>query len=177
MAKKAALFVVLAIALLCALLHAQVSHVFGALDVANAWTGVQNFVNGFTYNGGAPSGNYMRGNGTAFVSSTIQQTDLPSTSTQTIASGTAVLGTSAISSGSCASVVTVGASGVATSDVIEVGYNSDPTAVTGYGASSTGAVLTIYPYPTSGNVNFKVCNSTGSSITPGALTLNFRVVR
>jgi hypothetical protein len=156
---------------------AQVSHIFGALDVANAWTGVQNFVNGFSYNGGAPIGNYMRGNGTAFVSYTIQQSDLPSTSTQTIASGTATLGTSAISSGSCASVVTVGASGVATTDVVLTGFNGDPTAVTGYGASSTGAVLTIYPYPTSGNVNFKVCNSTGSSITPGALTLNFRVVR
>jgi hypothetical protein len=66
---------------------------------------------------------------------------------------------------------------VATTDVIEVGFNGDPTAVTGYGASATGAVLTIYPYPSSGNVNLKVCNSTASSITPGALTLNWKVYR
>jgi hypothetical protein len=99
------------------------------------------------------------------------------TVTQDIASGTAAMGTSAISSGSCATVVTVSASGVATTDVITVGFNGDPTAVTGYGASSSGALLTIYPYPTSGNVNFKVCNSTASSITPGALTLNWKVVR
>jgi hypothetical protein len=26
-------------------------------------------------------------------------------------------------------------------------------------------------------VNFKVCNNTGTSITPGAITLNWRVVR
>jgi hypothetical protein len=97
--------------------------------------------------------------------------------TQTIASGTAALGTGAIASGACATVVTASASGVATTDTIQAGFNGDPTAVTGYGASSTGAVLTIYPYPTSGNVNFKVCNSTSASITPGALTLNWRVVR
>lgn len=95
----------------------------------------------------------------------------------TVASGTAALGTSAIASGACASTVTVPASGVATTDVISTGFNGDPTSVTGYGVSATGAVLTIYPYPTSGNVNFKVCNSTPSSITPGAMTLNWRVTR
>jgi hypothetical protein len=97
--------------------------------------------------------------------------------TGTVASGTAAMGTSAISSGSCATVVTVSASGVATTDVVKAGFNGDPTAVTGYGSSASGAVLTIYPYPTSGNVNFKVCNSTASSITPGALTLNWFVQR
>jgi hypothetical protein len=175
--KRAGLLAALVLVLLCALLPAQVSHVFGALDVANAWTGIQNFVNGFTYNGGAPSGNYMRGNGTAFVSYTIQQSDLPSTSTQTISSGTATLGTSAISSGSCASVVSVGGSGIATTDVIHYTPNADPTGVTGYGASSSGAVLSVYAYPTANYANFKVCNSTASSITPGSLTLNWRVTR
>jgi hypothetical protein len=97
--------------------------------------------------------------------------------TSTIASGTAALGTSAISSGACATVVTVAATNVATTDTVMFGYNSDPTAVTGYGASATGAVLTIYPYPTSGNVNVKVCNSSQASITPSAITLNWRVVR
>lgn len=94
-----------------------------------------------------------------------------------IANGTAVLGTSAISSGACATVVTSSGTGIATTDVITVGFNTDPTAITGYGASATGAVLTIYPYPTTNNANFRVCNSTASSITPGALTLNWKVVR
>lgn len=97
--------------------------------------------------------------------------------TTTVASGTATLGTSAIASGACATVVTVSATGVATTDVVQFSYNGDPTAVTGYGASATGAVLSIYPYPTANNVNVKVCNSTTSSITPGAMTLNFRVAR
>lgn len=92
-------------------------------------------------------------------------------------SGTAGMGTSAIASGACATVVTVSAPGVATTDTVMFGYNGDPTAVTGYGASATGAVLTVYPYPSSGNVNVKVCNSSSGSITPSALTLNWRVVR
>lgn len=37
--------------------------------------------------------------------------------------------------------------------------------------------LTIFVYPTANAVNFKVCNSTSASITPGAVTLNWRVVR
>lgn len=91
--------------------------------------------------------------------------------------GTAVLGTSAIASGACATVVTTTATNVLTTDVVYYGYNSDPTGVTGYGASATGAVLSIYPYPTAGNLNVKVCNSTASSITPGAMTLNLNVHR
>lgn len=94
-----------------------------------------------------------------------------------IATGTAAMNTAAVGSGACETVVTVSASGVATTDVIETGFNGDPTAVTGYGASATGAVLSIYPYPSSGNVNFKVCNSTLASITPSALTLNWKVYR
>jgi hypothetical protein len=94
----------------------------------------------------------------------------------TVASGTAALGTSAISSGTCATVVTVAATGVATTDVVRAGFNGDPTAITGYTPSTSGT-LTIIAYPTAGNVNFKVCNMTSSSITPGAVTLNWRVAR
>lgn len=107
----------------------------------------------------------------------VQFSIAPTNLSQKIANGTAVMGTSAIASGACATVVTSSGTGIATTDVITVGFNSDPTAVTGYGASATGAVLTIYPYPTTNNANFKVCNSTASSITPGALTLNWKVVR
>jgi hypothetical protein len=55
-------------------------------------------------------------------------------------------------------------------------FNADPTGVTGYAPVTTG-MLTIIKYPTSGTVNFKVCNLTSSSITPGAITLNWRVTR
>ena len=96
--------------------------------------------------------------------------------TTTIASGTSALGTSAISSGACATVVTTTATNTATTDVVLVGFNGDPTAVTGYAPSANG-MLTIISYPTANNINHKVCNNTGSSVTPGAITLNWRVVR
>lgn len=93
-----------------------------------------------------------------------------------IAKGTSALGTSAISSATCATVVTTSATGVATTDTINASFNGDPTAVTGYVPLTTG-MLTIVAYPTANNVNFKVCNNTGASITPGAITLNWIVVR
>lgn len=96
--------------------------------------------------------------------------------TTTIASGTAALGTGAISSATCATVVTATATNAATTDVLLAGFNGDPTAVTGY-IPSTAGMLTIIAYPTANTANFKVCNNTASSITPGAITLNWRVVR
>lgn len=98
------------------------------------------------------------------------------TITQTIASGTSALGTSAIASGACASAVTTTATGTATTDAFAWEFNADPSAVTGYAPSANG-MLTILVYPTTNNVNFKVCNNTASSITPGAITLNWRVAR
>lgn len=94
-----------------------------------------------------------------------------------VASGTAALATDAIASGTCATAVTVAATGVLTTDTIVWTHNADPTAVTGYTAATTGRLF-IVAYPTAGNVNFKVCNPTSGSITPGsALTLNWRVAR
>lgn len=94
----------------------------------------------------------------------------------TIASGTAALGTSLINSGACATAVTVAATGVATTDTLQASFNSDPTGVLGYQPSVNG-MLVVIPYPTANNVNFRVCNNTSSGITPGAITLNWRVVR
>jgi len=93
-----------------------------------------------------------------------------------IASGTSAMGTGAISSGTCATVVTTSATGTATTDAIQYTPNADPTGVTGYAASATGS-LYIWAYPTTDNVNFKVCNNTAGSITPSALTLNWTVIR
>jgi hypothetical protein len=55
---------------------AATTHIFGALDVANAWTGIQNFVNGFRINNAAPSGHVPRGNGTDYVDSQLACGDL-----------------------------------------------------------------------------------------------------
>lgn len=98
-----------------------------------------------------------------------------------IASGTATLGTGAITSGTCAAAVNGTATqgsvaNVLASDVITAGFNGDPTGVTGYIPATTG-MLTIIPYPQAGAVSFKVCNNTSGSITPGAITLNWRVAR
>jgi len=101
---------------------------------------------------------------------------VPAGNNNTISSGTSALGTSAISSAACATVVTTSAPGVATTDVVLASFNGDPTAVTGY-VPLTSGMLTIIGYPTANNVNFKVCNNTTASITPGAITLNWRVVR
>lgn len=96
--------------------------------------------------------------------------------TATVATGTSALGTGAITSATCATAITTTATNVATTDVVLWGFNGDPTAVTGYVPLVAG-MLTIIAYPSSGNVNFKVCNNTSSSVTPGAITLNWRVSR
>jgi hypothetical protein len=67
-------------------------------------------------------------------------------------------------------------SNYATTDNIKADFNGDPTGVTGY-IPSTSGMLTIIKYPTVNAVNFKVCNDTAASIVPGAITLNWRVVR
>lgn len=101
---------------------------------------------------------------------------VPAGNNNTIASGTSALGTGAIGSAACATAVTTSAPGVATTDVVLGGFNGDPTAVTGY-VPLTAGMLTIIGYPTANNVNWKVCNNTTASITPGAITLNWRVTR
>jgi hypothetical protein len=97
------------------------------------------------------------------------------TSAITVASGTAALGTSAIANGGKASTVTVSATGVASTDVLDWGFNGDPTGVTGY--NPAGDLLYIVAFPTTNNVNFIVCNKSGASITPGTITLNWKVRR
>lgn len=93
-----------------------------------------------------------------------------------IASGTKALATSSIASGACTAAQTATATGTLTTDTVMADFNADPTGVTGYAPVTTG-MLTIIKYPTADTVNFKICNLTATAITPGAITLNFRVVR
>lgn len=96
--------------------------------------------------------------------------------TNTLCSGQISLGTSAIASGAAATVVTATCSTLAVTDNIQLDFAADPTSTTGY-TPSVGGMLTIVKYPTSNTINVKVVNNTASSITPGAVTMNYRVVR
>lgn len=109
---------------------------------------------------------------------TLNAARLPAGVTQTISSGSTLLGSGigAISGGTCAAAVTASATGVATTDIIMVTPNGDPTGLTSWLPSTSGS-LYIWAYPTANNVNFKVCNPNTASQTPGNLTVNWRVVR
>jgi hypothetical protein len=94
-----------------------------------------------------------------------------------IASGAKALNTTAVSANTCGTAQTDTATGTLTTDAISWAPNADITAVTGYNVAGTFG-LEIFAYPTADTINFKVCNTTGSSITPGsAITLNWRVTR
>ena len=118
-------------------------------------------------------------NGTVLTADSTQTTGLKWASTGTatvICSGSQALGTSAIGSGAAATTVTVACTGLLTTDNIQVDFNADPTATTGYIPSANG-MLTIIKWPTANQINIAVVNNTSSSITPGAVTVNYRVVR
>ena len=151
------------------------------VTVCNIGAGIQTLTPTTSTIGGAstlpiPAGSAARPVCWSVVSDGTNYNLVPAGNNNTIANGTSALGTSAISSGACATVVTTSAAGTATTDVVLASFNGDPTAVTGYIPATTG-MLTIIGYPTANNVNFKVCNNTSSSVTPGAITLNWRVIR
>lgn len=88
----------------------------------------------------------------------------------TIGSGTAAMTTAAVAGGACGTTVTVVATGVLTTDIINVSRNAAATA-------ANGGLLALNWWPTAGNVNFNYCNGGTVSNTPTAMTLNWKVVR
>lgn len=100
----------------------------------------------------------------------------PTKTTQTICNGTVALGTTAIASGAKSTVATSTCTGLLTTDNIMMDFNSDPSAVTGYAPSANGT-LTLIKFPTANTINVYQYNDTAASITPGAVTVNYRVVR
>jgi len=92
----------------------------------------------------------------------------------TLASGSQALGTSAISSGACATTIQVAVTGGTTSDTAFLTPTTDPNTVTGYKASASGA-LYVNSFMTSGELNIEVCNNTSSSITPSAMSVHYLV--
>lgn len=109
-------------------------------------------------------------------STTMTFPSVSATIPRVVASGAKALATTAISSAACTAAQTDTATGTLTTDAISASFNGDPTGVTGY-VPLTSGMLTIIVYPTADTINFKVCNNTLSSVTPGAITLNWRVVR
>ncbi len=92
-----------------------------------------------------------------------------------IAEGSTALNTAAIASTTC-NTTTAAAPGAVVGDVIVPTFRGSTAAVTGYAPVTTGN-LTVRPYITGGTANFEVCNGTLSSITPGALTIDWKVPR
>jgi hypothetical protein len=87
-----------------------------------------------------------------------------------IADATFTNATTAISGNSCsAAAVTVTMSGVATSTAFSITPSTDVSGSTGWGSSGG---LVIDAWPTTNTLNYKICNQTGSSITPAAVTWN-----
>ncbi len=94
----------------------------------------------------------------------------------TMLSGTAVMLTAEIAANACAaSEVSSAAVGILATDVVAMSFQSDPSAVTGYGSGSADG-LVIYGYPGTDVALFKVCNVTATAITPAAMTINWQVV-
>jgi hypothetical protein len=109
-------------------------------------------------------------------STTMTFPSVSATIPRTVANNTKALATGAIASATCTTAQTDTATGALTSDSAEIVFASDPTGVTGY-APTTSGTLSIFPYITADTMNFKVCNNTLASITPGAMSLNWRIVR
>lgn len=132
--------------------------------VSGAWTKVTALPNGITATTQTPASNDTKVATDAYVDAHF------------IASGTQALGTTLIPSATCATTINVSASGVATTDVPKLSFNSDPTSTVGF-IPSTSGTLTIFAFPSLNTVNIRVCNYTASGITPGAVTLNWNVQR
>lgn len=88
-----------------------------------------------------------------------------STTSSGIANTTTTVGTTAIGANACTSTTTVTMTGTATTTTFSFSPNADLSGTTGWGSSGG---LTIDAWPTTNTLNYKVCNQTSASITPGA---------
>lgn len=79
------------------------------------------------------------------------------------------LPTAAIPANTCTSAATVSMPGLATTSTFTSAWASDVSGVNGWG--STGGLVLI-DWPTANTFNYKICNQTSASITPGPATIN-----
>ena len=90
--------------------------------------------------------------------------------TELVASGTRAMATAAISSGACSTAdASITATGVVSTDVVKFSPNADPGLNSGLLVYSAWAGTDV--------ISFRVCNPSAGSITPAAVTLNWRVDR
>ncbi len=136
------------------------------ISSAASFTGTVNAVTGYKVNGAATAGNYLRGDGTNFVSSTLQAADLTGTVASARLSGsyTGITGTGALSAGSIAS----GFGTIVTGNTITGTTLNGTTGInTGVGAGtqridSSGNLVNIGTATTTGNVNVGKLSAPGS---------------
>lgn len=126
--------------------------VTGQLPVANGGTGTA-----------SPA--LSAGSGIAITGSWPAQTIALAIANTTFTNSTTAIGANACS----ASASTVTMTGMATTSVIFITPSTDVSGSTGWGSSGG---LTIVAWPTANTLNYKLCNSTGVSITPGAVLWN-----
>ena len=86
-----------------------------------------------------------------------------------LVSGTSTLTSGTVTTNSCQTAVTTAATGAATTDTVEWSYATAPGTADG--------LMTVSAYATSGNVNFKRCNSSSASQTGTAIVINWRIDR
>jgi hypothetical protein len=87
-----------------------------------------------------------------------------------VANTTFTTSTGSVAANTCNSTVQVAMTGVTTSMTFTITPSADTSAAAGWG--STGGLI-LDPWPTSGYLNYKICNQTTAAIsTPGAVTFN-----
>ncbi|OFX03781.1 MAG: hypothetical protein A3E78_01865 [Alphaproteobacteria bacterium RIFCSPHIGHO2_12_FULL_63_12] len=98
-------------------------------------------------------------------------------SSYTVAAGAQALSVASHGANACVdTVVSPAATGVLSTDAVSWTPNAGISAVVGYRPNGTDA-LSIAAFPGTDSVTFRVCNPTATPITPGAVTLNWRVMR
>lgn len=93
-----------------------------------------------------------------------------------VATDSVVVDPGSIGTQTCATAITDTATGALGTDVVSWSFAADPSAVTGYAPLTAGGIYLVV-WPSSGQINVKVCNPTASSIDPGSVTLNWQVTR
>ncbi len=112
-------------------------------------------------------------NTTTIGNSSVTDTYLAGMVHATIPTFTFTTSTSVVGANTCSGTTTVSAASATSTSVFTITPNADTSGATGWGATG-GLVLDVWP--TSGTLNYKICNQSGTSITPVAVTFNVGVL-